>query len=181
MVWDISLAAQLRAFPDAAAFAAPYLRDYYPENASARVDPAVALRAEAQAAYDAALCAHRMPPNTWTGSRDGGGLRMLADSARCNERYFVVYNLAPPSINASAAFVAEQLALIAPRVALAEANGLLDNAVVYGCDAGLSFPTGKYLYLFWCRSLTCTLLTYHACKHCPFSVVQISKYYFRKY
>ena len=25
----------------------------------------------------------------------------------------------------------------------------------------------RYLYLFWCWSLTCTLLTYNACKHCP--------------
>jgi hypothetical protein len=27
-----------------------------------------------------------------------------------------------------------------------------------------------YLYLFWCWSLTCTLLTYNACKYCHFSM-----------
>jgi hypothetical protein len=30
-----------------------------------------------------------------------------------------------------------------------------------------------YLYLFWCWSLTCTRLTYNACKHCPFSMGQM--------
>ena len=57
---------------------------------------------------------------------------MKADSDDIRDRYFVVYNLAPPSTNSTPAFVAEQLELIAPRVALAQANGLMDNAVVYG-------------------------------------------------
>jgi hypothetical protein len=30
-----------------------------------------------------------------------------------------------------------------------------------------------YLYLFWCWSLACTLLTYIACRHCPFSMGQM--------
>ena len=30
-----------------------------------------------------------------------------------------------------------------------------------------------YLYLFWLRSLTYTLLTYNACRHCPFSMGQM--------
>ena len=30
-----------------------------------------------------------------------------------------------------------------------------------------------YLYLFWCWSLTCTLLTDNACKHCPCSMGQM--------
>jgi hypothetical protein len=39
----------------------------------------------------------------------------------------VVFNLAPPSTNSSAAFVSEQLALIAPRISLAESNGLMES------------------------------------------------------
>eukprot|EP01051_Picozoa_sp_SAG22_P023184 SAG22_NODE_5868_length_939_cov_1.189286_1_plen_300_part_10 len=133
-VWNLSVTGQLRAFPDVAEFGAGYLAKFYPANASVRTDPDVALLADAQVAFDAEMCAHRMPPNTWTASRDGAGLKMLADPAQCDEKYFVVFNIAPPSLNTSAAFVAEQLAHIAPRVALAEANGLLGNSVVYGFD-----------------------------------------------
>ena len=68
-------------------------------------------------------------------------------SAR-TRRYFAVYNLAPPSLNASAAFVAEQLALIAPRVALASAMGVLDNAVVYGFDEAHADHVPAILALF---------------------------------
>jgi hypothetical protein len=85
-VWNISLTAELRAFPEAAEFAEGYLDRYYPENISVRVDPAVALLPDAQAAYDREMCDHRMPPNTWTAARDGDGLKMLVDPAQCNEK-----------------------------------------------------------------------------------------------
>jgi hypothetical protein len=133
-VWDFSIAAQLRGFGEAAEFAEGYLDVWYPANASSRSDPAVALLPQAAGAFDKTMCEYRMPPNTWTAWRDAAGLRMLADPAQCGSKYFVVYNLAPPSANASAAYVAEQLALIAPRVALAEAAGLLNHSVIYGFD-----------------------------------------------
>jgi hypothetical protein len=53
------------------------------------------------------------------------------------------------------------------RTALRDARSisklLLRDAQIYRCD----LRQAMYLYLFWCWSLTCTLLTYSACKHCP--------------
>ena len=67
--WDMSLAQALRNFSDTAKFGG-YLSRFYPQNVRAQTDPAVPLVADAQAAFDRERCAHRMPANTWTASRD---------------------------------------------------------------------------------------------------------------